>query len=302
VRVGAVGDPGQRQRDHPEQLTPRVQRRRQHRGEARLVGGGHRLLAGGRVEVGLQVGHHDRLQARHGLLHEVARRVLNRLAHLRPGAGRRLPAAGVRGHPPDQLVPAEQVDEAVVGEPGHQDLRDLPEGRVELERARQPGADPLEQPDPVRLALGVPPPGLADQHDHAADGAGRVAQRHRVLPHEHQGPVAPAGGQRVFPRHPAQHLAGKLVGLALVVDEPGGRERPPGQRRRITGQPQQPDNVFVCELYVAVGVRDDDADLRLAQNKLGRQIFGGGTLVPARHRHAPVKAEVCWLLPGHEHV
>ena len=28
----------------------------------------------------------------------------------------------------------------------------------------------------------------------------------------------------------------------------------------------------------------------------------GGTLVPARHRHAPVKAQVSWSLPGHEHV
>ena len=44
------------------------------------------------------------------------------------------------------------------------------------------------------------------------------------------------------------------------------------------------------------------ADFRLAQYELSRQIPGGGTLVPARHRHAPVKAQVSWSLPGHEHV
>ena len=164
--------------------------------------------------------------------------------------------------------------------------------------------DPLEQPEPVRLALGVPASGLADQHHHAVDVARRAAQRHRELAQEHLGAVAAAGRQRVFPRHPAQHLARELVALALlgVRDKPDRVERPAGQRRGLAGQPEQSGCVFVCELYVAVSVRDDDADLRLAQNEFSRQIPGGGTFVPARHRHAPVKAQVSWSLPGHEHV
>jgi hypothetical protein len=290
--------------DHAEQLAPRVKRRRQHRGEAGLVGGRHRLLARRRVEVGLQVGDDDRLPAGHGLLREMAGWVADGLADLRPGARRRFPAARVRRRPPDQLLPAEQVDEAVVGEPGDEDLGDLAERRVELERAGQPLADPLEQPEPVRLALGVPASGLADQHHHPVDVARRAAQRHRELAQEDAGAVAAARRQRVFPRHTAEYLTRELVALAQlgVRDKPDRVERPAGQRRGLAGQSEQSGCVFVCELYVAVSVRDDDADLRLAQNEFSRQIPGGGTFVPARHRHAPVKAQVSWSLPGHEHV
>jgi len=46
----------------------------------------------------------------------------------------------------------------VVAEPGDEDLRDMAQRRVELEGAGQPLADPLEQAEPVRLALSVPPP------------------------------------------------------------------------------------------------------------------------------------------------
>src|SRR3984957_4432089 len=154
-----------------------------------------------------------------------------------PGARRRLPAARVRRRPPDQLVPAEKVDEAVVSDPGDEDLSDLTERRVELKRAAQPLAYPLEQAEPVRLALGVAAPGLADEHHHAVDAAPRAAQRHRELAQEPPGAVAAARRQRVFPRHPAEHLAGELVGLALlgVRDEPDRVERPAGQRRGLPG-------------------------------------------------------------------
>ena len=114
-----------------------------------------------------------------------------------PGGGSQPP--GVRGGPPDQLVAAEEVDEAVVGEPGDEDLRDLPQRRVKLKRARQPLADPLEQPEPVGLALRVPPPGLGDEQHDAVDLARRVAQRHRELPDEQEAAVAPVAGERVLP-------------------------------------------------------------------------------------------------------
>ena len=144
--------------------------------------------------------------------------------------------------------------------------------------SQRPAArDPLEQAEPVRLALGVPASGLADEHHHAVDVARRAAQKHRELPQEHMGAVAAAGRQRVFPRHSAQYLAGQLVALALLVvrDKPDRVEGLAGQRRGLAGEPEQSACVFVYELYVAVSVRDDDADLRLAQNEFSRQIPGG---------------------------
>ena len=96
-----------------------------------------------------EVGHHDRVQPGHGLLAEVALRVPDRLADQGPGARLGHPAARVQLRAADQLVALEQVDEAMVGELRHQRLGDLAQRDVELQRAGQPLADPLEQADPV---------------------------------------------------------------------------------------------------------------------------------------------------------
>ena len=99
--------------------------------------------------------------------------------------------------------------------------------------------------------------------------------------------------------HAAQHLPGDLVDPArlAVRKQPEAAERLADERRGRAVQAQQSGNVFVREHYVAGPVRDDDADLGLAQHEFCRQ-----ALAPARHRHAPVTEQVSWLLPGHEHV
>ena len=176
-----------------------------------------------------------------------------------------------------ELVAAEQVDEAVVGEPRDEDLRDVPQRRVQLQRPGQPLADPLEQPHPVRLPLRVPAAGLGDQHHHAVDVARRAAQRHRELPEEHQRAVAAAARQRVLPRHPAQHLAGELVGLAgpVVRDEPEGVQWLARQLRGLATAAAAVGRRVRWRTVRCRPVRDDDADLGLAQHELSRQILAG---------------------------
>src|SRR5215472_5878319 len=59
--------------------------------------------------------------------------------------------------------------------------------------------------------------------------------------------------------------------------------------------------MLVREQHGALPVSDDDANLRLAQDKLWRQVGIGDAVVPARHCHAPVTL-ILWLLPGHEYM
>ena len=62
-------------------------------------------------------------------------------------------------------------------------------------RVGEPLADPLEQPEPVRLAQRVPPPCLGDEQHDAVDLAGRVAQRYGHFPDEQQAAVAAVPGE-----------------------------------------------------------------------------------------------------------
>ena len=156
----------------------------------------------------------------------------------------------------------------MVGEARHEDLRHLPEGRVELKRASEPLADPLEETEPVGLALRVPPPGLGDQQHDAVDLAGGGPQRHREFPHEQKAAVAPVAGERVFPRASGKHLPGDLLhpaGLA-VGQQAEAAERLAEERCGREVKAEHPGNVFVREHYVAGAVRNHDADLGLAQH------------------------------------
>ena len=128
----------------------------------------------------------------------------------------------------------------MVAEPGNEDLRDLAQRIVQLQRARQPLADPLEQAEPVRLALRIAPPGLGDEHHDAVDLARRVAQRHREFPDEQEAAVAPVPAEGVLPGQPAEHLAGYLLGAAglAVGKQPEGAERLADKGSGRSVQPQ----------------------------------------------------------------
>jgi hypothetical protein len=184
VAVLTLGEPGQGQAHHAEQLAASAQRRDHHRRQPGLVGRRHALGVRCRVPLEVHVGDHDRVQAGHGLLAEVALRVVDLLADLGPGTGRRHPVAGVPLHPAEELVALEQVDEAVVGELRDQDLRHALERGDDLERAGQPLAHALQQGDPVLLELTVPPAHLAGQDHHPVDVATRMAQRHGQDPQQ----------------------------------------------------------------------------------------------------------------------
>ena len=226
-----VGEPRQGQAHHAEQFPPGVQRRRHHGGQAGLVSGGHALRARGRIVLGLQVGDRDRLQARHRLLAEVTLRVVDLLAGLGPGAGRRHPVVRVPLHAADELVTLEQVDEAVVGELRHEHLGHVLQGGTELEGAGQPLADALEQRDHVLPPLAIALAGLADQDHHPVDVTARVPQRYRETAHERVRSVCAGAGERVLPPAAAQHLPGEILHLAQVIvgEQAQGKHRATGQ-------------------------------------------------------------------------
>ncbi len=164
----------------------------------------------------LEVLHHDGVEPFHGLLAEVALRVVDRLAQGRPGSRHRLPAFRVHRHPPDQLVVLAEVDEAVIGELGHQGLGHMPQGPVELERPGEPVPDPLQQPDPVELTLVAAPHGLAGKDDDAVDRAGRVAQRRGLSPHEHPRSILPHVNEGTLPYEAAKYLFGQFCGFDKI--------------------------------------------------------------------------------------
>ena len=175
--VGAIppavpfGEPGQSETHDSEQLTPGVQRQRDHRDHPDVVAGPQAVRTGRWEILFLQVRDDDDLRRCHGLLAEMALRVPDLPPHGSPCTARWLPAAGVGLHPPDQRVALEEVDEAMVGELRDEHLGDMAEGRAQLQRAAQPLADALQQPDPVpfrQRALA----GFTREDGYAVDGAG----------------------------------------------------------------------------------------------------------------------------------
>jgi hypothetical protein len=135
-----------------------------------------------------------------------------------------------------------------------------------FQRARQPLAHPLEQGDPVLLALAFPFARLAGQDHHPVDVTARVAQRHREGPDERARPVAAHALERSLPRPPAQHLSGEILRLAhVIVGEKAEREdRTAGQPGHVTGNPEKPRRVLVDVQQIAEPVRDHDRYICLA--------------------------------------
>ena len=213
----ALGEPGQGQAHDAEQLTPGVQRSGDHRRQPGLLSGRHALRAGRRVAPAVQVIDLDRVQTRHRLLAEMALRIMNLLAHLRPGTRRRHPVARMPLHAADELVALIKVDEAVVGELRHEHLRHVLERGADLQRASQPLAHPLEQRQPVLLPLAVAFARLAGQDHHPVDVAARMPQGHRESADKPARPVAAHALERSLPRPAAEYLRGQILRLAHVV-------------------------------------------------------------------------------------
>ena len=291
--VGAVpppfpaGEPRQRQAHDPEQLTPGVQRQRDHRDEPDVVAGPEAVRAGRRVLLLLQVRHDDDLRSRHGLLAEMALRVVDLLPDGCPRAGRGRPATGVGLYPPDQVVALEEVDEAMVGELRDEHLGDMAEGRAQFQRAAQPLADPLQQPDPVPLRQRARAGGTREDGD-AVDRAGRMAQRHRVGADQHAGPVVAGAGEGPLPRPSAQHAPGQPAELVLIAgSEPDAEHGLPGEPARLAAYAQQPGRVRVEIQQVASPVGDDDRHLRLIQQHLRGQERLARDILPRFHTFAP---------------
>jgi len=108
--------------------------------------------------------------------------------------------------PADQLVALNQVDQAVVGKLRHQCLGHVPQRGAHLQRAGQPLADHLEQPDPLPLVQAAAPVRLARDDHHAGDLAVLPAQRYPLRAHERPGAVAAPDRESPFPGPAAQHL------------------------------------------------------------------------------------------------
>ena len=289
VALLPVGEPGQGQAHHAQQLTPGVQRRRHHRGEPGLVGRGQALRARRRVVVEVQVGHHHRVQPRHGQLAEVPVRVVDLLADLGPGARCGRPVAGVPVDPADELLTLEQIDEAVVGELRDQQVGHVLEGDADLERAGQPFADPVQQGDAVLLQLAVTAPGLADEDDDPVDVTARVAQRHGLGPHEAAGAVASVGIEGALPGPAAQHMGGDVLHRAHVIagEQAERQDRLARQPRHLARDPEQPGGIGVEVQQIAEPVGDHDPDVSLAEHHVGREVGVKRALTPAGHSAAP---------------
>ena len=289
VALVPFGEPGQGQAHHAEELAPGVQRRGDHRGQPGLVGRRHALRAGRGVVLAVQVVDGDRVEARHRLLAEVAVRVADLLAHLSPGARGRHPVARVLHGAADELVALEQVDEAMVGEPGYQDVRHVLERGVDLQRSGQSLADPLEQGDPALLTPVVAPAGFPGQDHHAVDVTARLPQRHGGAPDEGAGPVAAHALERSLPGPAAQHLPGQVVDLArAIVGEQAQRHHgTAGQPGQITGNPEEPGRELVEVEEVAEPVGDHDRYVGVVEDRAGRKVCVGNPFTPARHARAP---------------
>ena len=215
VLLVPLGQPGQRQADHAEQLAPGDQRRGHDRASGRSPRrppGCPRWAPGEAALV--EVLHDHRFQAapwpagRNGL------RGTGSAPRPGPSFRRRAPAARVHLDPPDQLVALEQVDEAMVGELRHQRLGHVPQGRAELERPGQPLPDALQQPDPVRSRAlprrlasraRITMPSIAPEGWRSGTAWARTNTRE-------PSPRMTANVPSQAP--PAQHLLGQLRGLA----------------------------------------------------------------------------------------
>ncbi len=135
----------------------------------------------------------------------------------------------------------------MVGEARDEDQRHLTKGRVELERAREPLADSLQEAKPVGLALRVAPPGLGDEQHDAVNLTGGGPKRYREFPDKQEAAVAPVAGERIFPGDSAQHLPGDLVDPArlAVGKQPEAAERFTDKRCRRGVEAEQLANVVV---------------------------------------------------------
>ena len=220
----------------------------------------------------LHVLHDDRVHPGHRLLAEVAFRVPDRLAYHRPGPWLRHPAPGVQLRPPDQLVALEQVDQAVVGELRHQRLRHLAQGRVELQGPGQPLPDALKQAQLLPLPRAAPL-GRLPCHDHdSGDLTARRAQRHGLRAHEDAGAVRAQDREGSLPCAAAQDLARQVIGLSQIAFfESERKERAADEVTGVIGKSEQPYRERIRVLEIAKPVGDDDAGLRLVQDRIPAQ-------------------------------
>ena len=273
VLLFPFGQAGQGQAEHAQQLTTGDQRRGDDRAHAHLLRRFQAALTGRPGSQLAQVLDQHRIQPGHGLLAEVALRILDRVAGPGPATRRRRPATGVHLHPADQLVPLEQVNDAVIGELRYQGLRHMPQRHAQLERTRQPVPHLAEQDDPVPLAAAAAPGRLAGDDDDAVDGSRRMPQWHRLRPDEHPGAVPAGHGEHAVPAAPAEHLLGQLVRLARVTaGEAEGQDGPAHQLGGIRGETEQLDRERVGEEQVAQPVGDDHRRGDLAEDRLRGQV------------------------------
>ena len=277
-----LGEPGQGQADHAEQLAPGDQGRGNDRGQPHVLAGPHALRVR-RRELGIdQVRHQDRIQPGHGLLAEVPLRVVDLLTQGRPGARRGFPVAGVDLGAAEQLVTLVQVDEAVVGELRDQRLGHVPQREVEFQGAGQALPDALKQPDPFPLLLAAAPGRLPADDDDPVDRTGRVPQRHRLGPDEDPGSAGPDRGERAIPGTPAEHLLDQVGGLAeILLFEPEREQRAADQALGGVGEVEELRRIGVGVEQVALLVGHHDRGLDLPEHGVRRQVGAHGLIAPA---------------------
>ena len=183
--------------------------------------------------------HHDSVLKGHRQLAEMPLRIGDGLADQRPGAGFRHPAARVQLRAADERVAMEQVDEAVIGELRHQGLGHLAQGDIQLQGARQPLADPLEQADPVTGPLAAAPGRLPGHDNDAGDLTIRRAQWGSMRPDEHPRSVDPLAGEGPLPGPAPQHvLRHVLHGRRVRLLDPERLQRPPARCADSSGKPK----------------------------------------------------------------
>ncbi|GAB3987520.1 hypothetical protein GCM10029978_106660 [Actinoallomurus acanthiterrae] len=184
-----------------------------------------------------------------------------------PGGGVQAPACPA--YPPDELVAAEQVDEAVIGELGDERVGDPAQGLLQLQRAGQPLADPLEQAVAVLVAL-VAAQRLPAEDDQALDAAGGVTQGHGVRPGVDGAAVGPDVAEGPLPHRAAQDAPAQLLGLLMVLlGDAEGQPRPADVLRATEPEEGLGEGVGIDD--VAVPVADDDRHLHGVQHGLRRQ-------------------------------
>ena len=190
--------------------------------------------------------------------------VVHLLADVRPAARRRSPPLGVHGDTADQPAVVVEVDEAVVGDLGDQDLRDSLHGGFELERTGQSPSDPVQQP--VLFLNPAASQRLGDEEDHALHGTGGRPEGNRAGPQVHPGGVLAQHRKSAFPGVPTQDPAGELGELLVVgfvdtdVYEGGAEVVAP------VIEPEKLGGVRVPVAEVAEAVRHHHGDLHLFQD------------------------------------